>query len=241
MGLMNRLADARRQPGHITPDEMDKSVNSQGQRSRIGRYRATTAHMLREGRQNPLKIAVPAYESFTTNATADDTETFNLAHSVTDTPVTQPVVVWLDGTYYGTPDAVDFDADTIDVTDSGTASNVHVYYISDAAASLEIRKAASNADTGSQRVYTGNLGLIHEAPQIEQPEYLRLNQTPLHPWIGTDMTVDVYLDAPYTVRWTDNDGDGTEPTNALLHVPAMIGQSEISGLTSAVGADMGRQ
>lgn len=241
MGLMERLADARRQPGHITPDEMDKSVNSQGQRSRIGRYRATTAHMLREGRGNPLKIAIPAYQQETTNATADDSETFNLGHSVTDTPVTQPVVVWLDGEYYGTPDSVDYDADTITVTDSGTDSTVHIYYISDAAASLEIRKAASNADTGSQRVYTGNLGLVHEAPQIEQPEYLRLNQTPLHNWVGTDMTVDVYLDAPYTVRWTDTNGDGTEPTNALLHVPAMIGQSEVQGLTSAVGADMGRQ
>ncbi len=42
-GTMDRLADARRQPGHITPDEMDTSVNSQGQRSRIG-ARATTAH-----------------------------------------------------------------------------------------------------------------------------------------------------------------------------------------------------
>ncbi|KAA9399675.1 hypothetical protein [Haloarcula sp. CBA1129] len=241
MSLMERLDNASRQPGHITPDEMETAVNSQGQRSRIGRYRATTAHMLREGRSNPLKLAIPAYESFATNATADDTETFNLGHSVTDSPVTQAVVVWLDGEYYGTPDSVDYDADTIDVTDTGTESTVHVYYISDAAASLEIRKAASNADTGSQRVYTGNLGLVHNAPQIEQPEYLRLTQTPLHNWVGTDMTVDVYLDAPYTVRWTDNDGDGTEPTNALLHVPAMVGQSEINGLTSAVSADMGRQ
>ena len=241
MSLMDRLADASRQPGHITPDEMDTSVNSQGQRSRIGRYRATTAHMLREGRGNPFKIAIPAYQQFSTNATADDSETFGLTHSVTDTPVTQAVVVWLDGEYYGTPDSVDYAANEITVTDPGTDSTVHVYYVSDKAASFEVRKAASNADSGSQRVFTGNLGLIHEAPQIEQPEYMRLNQTPLHNWVGTDMSVDVYLDAPYTVRWTDPDGDGTEPTNALLHVPAMVGQSEVKGLTSAVAADMGRQ
>ncbi len=30
-----------------------------------------------------------------------------------------------------------------------------------------------------------------------------------------------------TVRLTDTNGDGTEPTNALLHVPALVGQSEI--------------
>ncbi len=84
-----------------------------------------------------MKLAIPAYQQETTNATADDSEQFNLGHSVTDTPVTQPVVVWLDGEYYGTPDSVDYDNDTVTVTDSGTDSTVHIYYISDAAASLE--------------------------------------------------------------------------------------------------------
>jgi len=239
--LQNQLSNVDRQPGHIVPDEMDKSVNSQGQRSLIGRYRATTAHMLRVGRGNPLKVAIPAYQKFSSDGSAGDTETFSLSHSITESPVTQDAVVWVNGEYYGAPDAIDYDANNIDVTDDGTNNRIHVYYLSDAAASFEIRKTASNANTGGQRLYSANLGLVHPSPQIEQPEYLTLNQTPLHNWVGTDMTVDTYLDAPYTVRWTDADDDGTEPTNALLHVPAYIGQSEVSGLTSAVRQDMGRQ
>jgi len=241
MGLIERLQNAKRQTGHIVPDDMATSVNSQGQRSEIAEFRATTAHMLRSGRSNPLKLAIPTYEKKTSDGTAGNTETFSLTHSITETAVTQDVVVWINGTYYGAPDAIDYANDTIDVTDDATGNRIHVYYISDAAASFELRKAAANADTGSQRLYSANLGLVHPSPQIEQPEYMELNQTRLHPFVGADMTVNAYVDAPYTVRWTDNDGDGTEATNALLHIPAQIGQSEVRGLTSAVGADMGRQ
>ncbi|WP_254272167.1 hypothetical protein [Haloarcula marina] len=239
--LAERLEQTTRQPGHITPEKMDTSVNSQGQRSEIGTYRVDTAHYIRQGRDNPFKVAIPAYEKFTSDGSAGDSETFSLTHDLVDSPVTQSVVVWLDGTYYGTPDAVDYDADTIDVTDPNTNSNVHVYYIAGDAASLELRKRAPGESTKqSQRLYSANLGLVNAAPQLEQPEYLRLTDSQMHPWLGADMEVIAYLDAPYTVRWTDNDGDGTEPTNALLNVPVMRGSSEVRGLTAAIKAAMGQ-
>ncbi|MDG5778199.1 hypothetical protein VB773_01445 [Haloarculaceae archaeon H-GB2-1] len=235
--LKQRLNKASRQPGHIAPADMETEVSSQGVRSEIAAYTAATAHMLRP--RQPFRVAVPAYEKFTSDGSADNTETFSLTHSVVDSPATQSVVVWLDGEYYGAPDSTDFDADEIDVTDSGTGSNVHVYYISDAPATLELRKSvpASSTDS-SQQVYKGNVGLVHGTKQTEQPEYLDLNETPLHAWLGTDMTLTAYIDAPYTVRFEDGDGDGTEPTNALLNVPAYIGQSEVAGLTSAIKQDM---
>jgi len=238
--LRERLAEVPNQPGHVSPDDMSTSVNSQGQRSRIGRFTASTAHRLRQGRENPLRVALPAYQGFTSNATADDTETFSLAHSVTDSPITQSVVVWIGGTYYGTPDAVDYSADTIDVTDGGTSNNVHVYYVSDEPAPVELRKSVPQSSSdGSQRVYNANLGLVHGSPQQEQPEFLSLNQTPAQAWVGTDMTLDLYIEAPYTVRWTDPDGDDTNPTNALFQIPVRKGAREVAGLTSAVKADMG--
>ncbi|QIO23721.1 hypothetical protein [Haloarcula sp. JP-L23] len=239
--LAQRLANTRRQPGHITPDEFDNSVNSQGQRSEIGTYQVDTAHLLRQGRDHPLKIAIPAYQKETTNGTADDSEQFTLSHDVTDTPVTQSVVCWLDGTYYGTPDSVDYANNTITVTDAGTNSNLHIYYVAADPASMEIRKSLPGESTDqSQRVYTGNLGLVHESPQLEQPEYLSLTDGEMHPWLSADMTLTVYLDAPYTVRWTDNDGDGTEPTNALLNVPVLRGSREVPGLAAAISAGMGQ-
>ena len=238
--LRERLAAVGNRPDHITPSEMDTSVNSQGQRSRIARLTATTAHMLRDGRENPLRVAIPAYEGVTSNATAGEPETFSLTHSVTDSPVTQSVVVWIGSDYYGTPDAVDYDADEITVTDDGTENNVHVYYVSDESASLELRKSVPKSSSeGSQQVYSDNLALVHPSPQQEQPETLDLGKTPLQSWVGTDMTLDLYIDAPYTVRWTDPDGDETTPTNALFGIPVRIGDREVAGLTSAVKADMG--
>ncbi|MBX0322469.1 hypothetical protein EGH21_05435 [Halomicroarcula sp. F13] len=239
--LAQRLERTNRQPGHITPGKMDTQVNSQGQRSEIGSYRLDTAHYLRQGRDNALKVAVPAYEGKTSDGTADNTETFTLSHDVTDTPVTQSVVVWLDGTYYGTPDSVDYTNNTIDVTDPGTGSNVHIYYVAADAASLEIRKVDPGESTSqSQRVYSGNLGLVHQSPQLEQPEYMTLNDGEMHPWVAADQQLVAYVDAPYTIRWTDPDGDGTEPTNALLHVPVLRGSREVPGLRSAIIAGMGR-
>lgn len=224
---------------HVTPEDMDTSVNSQGQRSRIGRYRAGTALALRP--ESPFRVAIPAYYGDTTNGTAGDSEQFSLPHSVTDSPATESVVVWLDGDYYGSPDSVDYANDTITVTDSGTGSNLHVWYISDQSASLEVRKSVPQSTSGgSQTVYTGNLALIHETKQTEQEETLSIGTTPLHPLVGTDMTLDVYLDAPYPVRFEDPDGDGAEPTNILLTVPSIQFSGTVDGLTSAVKQDMAR-
>jgi hypothetical protein len=235
--LIERLQQAERTPGTIVPAEMDTSVNSQGQRSRIARYRADAAVMLRGDK--PFRLALPAYYGDTTDGTADNTETFSLPHSVVDAPATQSVVVWLDGDYYGAPDAVDYQNDTIDVTDAGTGSNLHVYYISDAPATLEIRKAVPDSSTSSsKRVYKTNAALVHGTKQSEQPEYLNIGSTQLGGFVAADMTVDVYVDAPYNVRFSDPDGDGTEPTNAMLNLPVFEGRREIRGLKAAVKAEM---
>ncbi|WP_225334910.1 hypothetical protein [Halomicrobium urmianum] len=239
--LRNRLGKVDRRPGHVTPEDMGtQSVNTQGQRSRILRDYMDTPHMVRQGRRNPFRVAVPAYEGFTTNATADDTETFSLTHSVVDAPITQSVVVWIGGTYYGTPDSVDYAANEITVTDSGTGNNLHVYYISDAPATMEVRKAVPESSSdASQGLWKDNLGLVHPSPQQEQPEFFDLGDSPGQPWLASDMTLDVYLNAPYTVRWSDPDGDGATPTNALLNVPVKIGSREVPGLTAAIKQDMG--
>jgi len=237
--LMQRIRATDRRSDHIVPSEMDTQVSSQGQRSRIARFRAETALMLRPDK--PFRLAVPAYYGGTTDGTAGDAETFSLPHSVVDTPATQSVVVWLDGDYYGAPDAVDYANDTIDVTDPGTNSNLHVYYISDVPATLEVRKAVPNSSTSSsQRCYKSNTGLVHGTKQTEQAEFLNVQSTALNAYVASDMTVDVYIKAPYTVRFEDPDGDGTEPTNAMLNLPVFTAASEIRGLKQAVTADMGQ-
>ncbi len=243
--LQKRLAATAASPTTLTPrtfrEEGTVDANVTGKRSRIARLRANTLLRLHDGRSNPFRVAVPAYESFTSDGTADNTETFDLSHDVLNAPVTQSVDVWLGGSHYGNPDAVDFDAGTVDVTDSGTDSTVHVWYTSSEAATLELVKSTPNAGTNSsQELYSENLRLVHQTEQQEQAEFLKLNQTPLQEWVAEDMALDVYARAPYSIRFEDPDGDGAYPTNALLNLPAHEAKDTVPGMAQAVRDDMGQ-
>jgi hypothetical protein len=238
--ILAALKQVPRNPASLSPQQFDElAVNSQGVRSRIGRYRATSVHKLQTGRAHPLSLAIPAYQKETTDGSGT-AQTFALSHDVIDSPATEPVVVWLGGDYYGAPDSIDFETNEITVTGPGAATSVHIYYVSSKAATFEIRKSVPGSSSdSSERLYEGNLGLIHTTNQSEQPEYFHLSKSELQPFLGTDMTLDVYLKAPYTVRFEDGDGDETYPTNSLLTVPVLKGQSTVPGLTGLIKQDMG--
>ena len=237
---MERLDDANVRNTALAPRQFDTSTNSQGSLSNIATLVADTALALRTGRRNPLRIAIPAYQSFTTAGDGSD-QTFNVTHDLAECPDTQDVVVWFDGEYQGSPKSVDHAADSFTVDGPGSVQTVHAYYISGDAATFELRKKTPSAKTtNTAKLYEVNLGLLHDANQSEQPEFLELNESALQRFLASDMELNARLKAPYQVRWTDPDGDGTEPTNALLQVPAQKSNGEIEGLTSAISADMGR-
>jgi len=243
--LQERLAATAASPTTVTPrtfrEDGTTDANVTGQRSRVARLRVDTLLRLHQGRDNPLRVAVPAYESFTSDGTGGNTETFDLSNDLLDAPVTESVDVWIGGSHYGSPDAVDYDAATIDVTDTGSNNTVHVWYTAADAATLELVKSTPNAGTNSsQELYSENLRLVHQTEQQEQPEFLTLNQSPLQEWVAEDMAVDVYVTAPYSVRFSDPDGDGAVPTNALLNLPAHEGKDTVPGMAAAVRADMGQ-
>ncbi|SFR59624.1 hypothetical protein [Halorubrum sodomense] len=238
--VMDRLADANVRNTTLAPRQFETSTNSQGSLSDIAALVADTALALRTGRSNPLRIAIPAYQSFTTAGDGSD-QTFQVTHDLTECPDTQDVVVWFDDAYQGSPKSVNHDTDEFTVSGPGSAVTVHAYYIAGDAASFDIRKKTPSAKTtNSEKLYEVNLGLLHDANQSEQPEFLELNESKLQRFLASDMELTARLKAPYQIRWTDPDGDGTEPTNALLQVPAQKSNGEISGLTSAISADMGR-
>ncbi|MFC7226309.1 hypothetical protein N0B31_02755 [Salinirubellus salinus] len=236
-GVRRRLSDLGRRRDELSPDDFETAVNSQGKDSVVATLQADAVLALMSGRAHPLKLAVPAYESFTTDGTADNTETFTLTHDIVDSPDTLDAVVWLDGTYYGTPDSIDYSTGDIDVTDSGTNSTVHVYYVSGKAATLNLRKVAADGNT-REDLFTVNPALVHQTNQAEQPEFLTLDESQAQPFVAADMSLEVVVNAPYTVRYTDPDGDGTEPTNALLSIPVQRGEGVIDGLAPEIKAHM---
>ncbi|GAA0276939.1 hypothetical protein GCM10009000_110340 [Halobacterium noricense] len=232
------LAETGHDRRNLSPQAFDWSANAMGQRSRVARIRADTPHKLL-GKQDdrPLEIALPAYEGLgPTNASADDTEQFTVSHGIRDCPNTQNVVVWLDGDYYGTPDAVDRSTGTIDVTDPGTGSTVHVFYIPDKAGTLEVEKAIEGSTSTSKTLKTVSVKNIHRKNLSEQPEYFEFNDSedPLEEWVASDMTLDVYVNVPYIARFEDPDGDGAVATNALLSFSALQGRDIVPSLKSDV-------
>lgn len=238
--VMDRLAEARVRPTTLSPRQFETSTNSQGSLSEVAALVADTALALRTGRSNPFRVAIPAYESFTTAGDGSD-QTFTVMHDLVECPDTQDVVVWFDGAYQGSPQSIGHDANEFTVSGPGEAVTVHAYYISGKAATFQLRKKTPSAkQSASAKLYEANLGLVHQANQSEQPEYLSLNESELQRFLASDMELTARLKAPYQVRWSDPDGDDTEPTNALLQVPAQKSNGEIEGLTSAISADMGR-
>ena len=238
--VMARLEEANVRNTSLAPRQFETATNSQGSLSEIATLVADTALALRSGRKNPLRVAIPAYESFTTDGDGSD-QTFTVTHDLVECPDTQDVVVWFDGDYQGSPKSIDHDADEFTVSGPGSAVTVHAYYISGKAATFQLRKKTPSAkQSSSAKLYEANLGLVHQANQSEQPEFLSLDESPLERFIASDMELTARIKAPYQVRWTDPDGDETEPTNVLLQAPAQKANGEIEGLSSAVSADMGR-
>ncbi|WP_231184719.1 hypothetical protein [Haladaptatus sp. DYF46] len=221
-------------------EEGKVQATTAGERSLLAKFEAPAATGLVPGQR--VDLALPAYESFATDGTAGNVETFNLAHDLLDSPNTDNIVVWEGSTYVGGEaalDAVDYANDTFDYTDDGTNNTLHVYYISGESADVELVKTTPNAGGKStQPLYNANLALVHSTNQSEQPERLGFSRSPLQGVVPTDWAVELYVDASYQVRFSDPDGDGTEPTNALLSFPARQSQQAISGLAATVKSDM---
>jgi hypothetical protein len=239
--IIQRVRNAPGRHGTVSPkklrNEAQTSPATTTDRERIARLKVTRPLVVRGDKR--FQVAVPAYESFSTNGTAGDTETFDLGHSLIEQPNTQNLVVWNGSSYVGGEgalDAVDYGAGTFDYSDPGTNNTLHVWYMSGAHSELEIEKITSN-ENNQQGLFTGSLSLIHQRNQSEQPVSPDVGKTDLNPAVDTDMYVDVYLKSRYTFKWSAAGGDAT-PTNLLFSFPVERKQREIPGLDDAVALDM---
>ena len=236
--LMDRLrAVPRREDGLNYPDFVT-SPNTPGEKSVVASLQADAALAVQDGRSNPFIIAVPAFESFTSNGTAGDSEPFALSNDLIDAPTTQSVVVYVVGTGYVQPDNIDYANDEVDVTDPGSNNNVYIYYTAGDAGTLTLQKRDAEGNN-QETVFTANLATVHRTDQSEQPEALRFDGL-LDRFLGTDQFLEVAVDVGYQVRFSDPNGDGSEPTNALIALRIQRAQEPVPGLPGAVRARMGR-
>jgi len=231
-GLQQRLENATRRPDELSPADFDTAPGSQGRESIVAEIKADTALALRDG---PIKLAIPAYQSETLAGDGTD-QTFTLSAGIAESPDTQDVVVWFNGSYQGTPKSIDYAADQITVAGSGSVDTVHIYHLSPKPATIEIRKSVADGSNYAD-LWDGNLGLIQQTNQSEQPEVVRYGPG-LRRFVASDMNLEIIVNAPYVVRFEDGNGDGTEATNALLELGVLRSDRSIEGLNDAVTDEM---
>ena len=240
MSLAQRLANTRFTPGKLGAKRFRRGTTSAttvGERSRLARIEMPAARGLLEGPSNPFRIALPAYEGFTSDGTDGNSETYNLSHNLIESPNTTDVVAYVGGQRVS-PDAVDYDANTVDVTDSGSGNNIHIWYTTDAAGEVElVKRAPDGKATSEMTLDSAALHHIARQNQTDQPHYLSFTRD-ADGWVPTDFSLEIYVNAEYQVALVDPDGDGATADNALYQLPASKANSEIPGLPSAVRSAM---
>lgn len=229
--LRDRVANADTSRTTITKAALSLESGAPGSRERVASVQFNRPHSLLEG--YTLDLALLAYEEFTSDATAGDSETFDLSHQPVDSGATDPFVLYDDGERVE-PDSVDYEAETFTYTDAETGSTLAAYYASGAQAQVEVQKTAPNGT--NETLLADDIGLVHMRDTAKEPLEFEFS----HFWQSTipqDWTLDIFVKAPYTVTFAmDVDGDGqTEPaTNAIVSFPAVQADENIDGLKRAV-------
>lgn len=234
--IKQALANVPRSKQKLSGSQMTLSANSPGEASVVAEYQAERPLGIRD--RKPYEADIPAYESKTSDGSAGDSETFTLSHDLVDAEsVPNPVVVYVEGTGYVEPDAVRYDADEVDVTDPGTNNPVHIWYMAGDQARIVVRKTSPKGVP--EDVDEDDMGLKNLRDQHKDP--LRFDfDHPFEGVIPTDWTIEIRIDAPYTVKWSAAGGDA-EPTNARISLPIFRARDNIEGLSSFIGGIAGRR
>lgn len=217
------------------------SSNSTGVRSNVAEFTANTPNAIRQGDANPFYIAIPAYETETMPSADTSDQTVSLSNSVVRAPITEDVVLYLDGERsQGNIANVDYSADEVTVSHDNTGQEADLFYVSDDAATIEVEKEAPQTEgTVNEKLFEGSLNLIHVTDQAAEPETYHLDRSAVQSVLASEWKLVVYVDAPYDISWSVSRTSGdAQPDNAVLSTPVRVAPREIPGLPGLVREDV---
>lgn len=217
------------------------SSNTTGSQSNVAEFQAGTPQSIRQG--IPFYVAIPAYDTTTLPSGDATNQTISLSNDLIESPVTTDVVVYFDGERkQGNLVSTDYSNNEIDVSHDNSGQELDVFYMAGDAATVEVYKEAPKAQgTVDNRLFHGNLKVLHNQDQGDNPPTYSLRRSELQPVIPTDWKLIVYVDAPYDVNWSVSRTSGTaEPDNAVLGTPVKTANREIEGLSAVVRQDVAR-
>lgn len=207
------------------------SGNTKNELTKVAEFQAQRPLAIREGESADVHFV--AYEEFTTDGTASNTETFNLANDIIDADAIADDLVLFEGGSAVSADSVDYSANSFDYTDDGTANTLHAYYVVSDQALVDIRKVAPK--NVHETVKELDAGFANRRDQREDPVSFDFDH-PLQGVVPTDWKVEVHIDAPYAVQWADDSDSAATADNLLLDVPIRRARDNIEGLEDVVKA-----
>ncbi len=166
-------------------------------------------------RPEAYDLDIPAYESFPSDATTGDTDTFDLSYFPMQSPdAAENVVVYEGGVKTPKADySVDYDANTLDYTGDETANDLHVWYFSAMQANVSVRKVAPNGTY--EHLDRADLSLVNAQNTNEDPLEFEFDHA-LQPVVPAYWKAQIRVDAPYPVKWEVDAADGTARADQLL-------------------------
>lgn len=232
-GIIDRLRKTPTKPTHLQPSEMDLTANTAGEKSVIATFKADVPFVVRSGEM--VRLQVTAYEEKTTGG-AGTQETFTLAENMVDEAADSFVL--FSGNSRASADSVDFAGDSFDYTDGGSTETLHVYYMTDAQAPIEVRKVAPKnvqEDLISEENGINTVRDTYKDPITFSPNH------PLEGVVPEDWEVEVSIKAGYSVQWADETDTDAKATNMTVDLPIRRAGSKVPGLKQAVKNAVGSQ
>ncbi|WP_323192849.1 hypothetical protein [Halostella sp. PRR32] len=238
--IMQRLRGSGWQPGGFALRDFDfEGPNTTGEESVVADLQAERPVALRDDKDADLKLVIPAWESFSTDGTGGNTETFNLSNDIIDSPSTVSFLLYEEGSLVDA-DSVDYANNSFTYTDDGTNNTLDVFYVPRTPADVRLKKVISDGTTSiGQDVYEENTAILHSRDQAEQPTEVDVSSSELERYIPRKSNLQLIVNADYTVRFEAPERTNGVPkaTNAILSVPKFQTESNVPGLQQAVKAD----
>lgn len=231
------LANAQTQNDRVSLDQFATSDASPGVLSTVASFEADQDLAVRERKR--LEIAPLARETFTTDGTGGNTETFSLSNNLIDSQATsESVVTFLDdGTTVSEvqPDAVDFANNTVDVTDSGSGNTLVVFYAAGDQARAIVRVVGPN---GTRKdLLELDVGLVHRRDKFDNPIRFSFERA-LEGVVPDNFSIQLLVSAPYVASFQFSGSETVEAPNGLFSVAVRRSEDKIDNLGRAVRHDI---
>lgn len=223
------VRESETERNHLLRQDFTLTRGTSGSDSVVAEFSAPRPLALRNDK--PVKLVVPARETFTEDGTAN-TETLNLTYDIIESTNSTDVVVRDESTGdYLTVSSVDYANNTVDVSTNGNANTLAVVYIASNPGKVRVQKQAPKSQGRvEETLFDENNKIVNVRDQQQTPFHLEATESDLQRVIPEDFAIQLEVNLPYVAD--------LDYRNAVLQLPAEYLTDAPEGLGKAVAQDI---